>query len=372
VSGGLRDRCVGLFDQELAPVLRRLGQRATGAGDASHLAPSEEATREAVWAALVDAGLLQAARPPAAQAELIEVAELFGAALYQSPLPDTVTAMDLLASTGEPAFTVAIEELASGHQAAALAIRGSGGDEPSALVPVTVDQPAKTVSGTRAFVPFAKDVAYLLVIGTAGGRALAALVPAHQPGVAVRRHDDVGRGDLYAVRLERAVVAGRPAEIGGCYPDVLARARIRHAAYLAGSARGALELAVSRLGTRTAFGQPLARFQALAFRVAALRAELAAALAFIRVCAARADAGDDVRAAAAQALLVAANAARATAEESVHLHGSLGLTEGCDAQLFYRRAAVDGAWLGTLTALRQEAASLLTQARWRTPAPGPA
>jgi alkylation response protein AidB-like acyl-CoA dehydrogenase len=364
VTGSLRDRCADLFDQELTPVLRRLGQRAAGAADSGDLSPQEQATRKNVWAALVDAGVLGAARPPAAQNELVEFAELCGAALYQSALPDTVTVMDLLASTGDPAFAVVIEDLAAGGRSAALAVRERGTDEPASPAALTVDRQAKTVTGTRVFVPFAKDVAYLLAVGKDDGRTLAALVPAGQPGVTVRRQDDVGRGDFYAVRLDGVAVVGDPVEVSGCYPDVLARARLRHAGYLAGSARGALDLAAAHLGARTAFGQPLARFQALAFRLAALRSEVAAALAFTRAGAAWAATGADVRAVAAQALLLAAAAARASAEESVHLHGSFGLTERCDGQLFYRRAAVDADWLGTPTALRREAACLLTDGTW--------
>ncbi|MEN8649790.1 acyl-CoA dehydrogenase family protein [Streptomyces sp. 21So2-11] len=358
-----------LFHEELNPVLRRLGARGKGAGQD---APEEEdvEVRHSVWATLAELGGLEAALPPRlggpadAMARLVEAAELMGPALYQSPFVDTMIAADVLASDGRHDGLLA--EIAAGGRTVALAAREQGTGEPSTPPPLAVDADRGVVSGTRRFVAFAAGVDYLLVTGEAGH----ALVPVHQPGVALHRHDDIGRGDLYRVTLDaaRTAVDGVLAP-GPDYLSALARGRLQQAAYLAGLSRGALELTVERLKKRTAFGRPLATQQAPAYRLAALAAEGTAVLSLVRAVAKDADAGADIRLAAAQALFLAADLAREVSAEAVHLHGAAGLTEEYDVSVFYRRAAVDAMRLGSPTQLRLEAARLLAAAYHSTTEP---
>lgn len=347
-----------LFGEELAPVLRRLGERPRGAGADAPVDEESAGTRAAVWATLAELGALRA-QP---QRDLVRAAELMGAALYQSPYPDTVTAAQLLSATGDARPAPVLEDIARGACTVALAVRADGLTAPSRPGPLTVhgEPGAYAVSGRRDFVAFAADCDHLAVVGAAGDGGLAlALVPVRQPGVRLRRRDDIGRGDLYEVLLERAAVSGDVHDADALFPAALATARIRQAAALAGAARGALELAAGRLKSRRAFGKPLAQHQALAYRLAALAAETATVSAFVRAGAEAADRGEDVRRTGAQALYLAGELARRAAAESVHLHGAYGMTEASDAQLFHRRAAVDAQWLGTGTELLREAAELL-------------
>ncbi|MFI8291565.1 acyl-CoA dehydrogenase family protein [Streptomyces sp. NPDC085614] len=349
-----------LYTDDLAPVLRRLGERPRGAG--ADAPPDEEdaGIRAAVWATLAELGALRLDR----QADLVEAVELMGAALHQSPFADTVTAAELLTATGAPEYRPVLDAIAEGAATVALAVRAEGRTGPGAPGPLVTEGEAGalTVSGSRVFVAFAADCGHLAVPGTVDGRVVLALVPADGPGVRLRRQDDIGRGDLYEVVLDRAAVLGSVHDVDAAYPAVLARARVRQAALLAGSARGALELTRDRLLSRHVFGEPLARHQAPAYRLAALAAEISTVLAFARACAAAADRGEDVRRHGAQVLHLAGELARRTAAEAVHLHGAYGMTEECDAQLFHRRAAVDAQWLGTGTELLRETAALLTAA----------
>ncbi|GAA3463933.1 acyl-CoA dehydrogenase family protein [Saccharothrix longispora] len=337
----------GLFDDETIPLLRRLGERPRGAGAGGRPDPVDEETRAQVWAALTGLGALAGARTPAAPATLaahLAVADLLGRALHQSPYLDTIAAADLLAGRGGP-----VEAIAEEGRTVALALRERGTDRPGDPPPFRVD--GATITATRDFVAFAADVDHLLVVGA--GRA--ALVAVDQPGVRVRRRDDVARGDLYLVELAGAAIDGDVLDVADAFPAVLARARLRHAAYLVGSARAAVRLACDRLRGRNAFGEPLARSTALAHRLAALAADAEAARALVDTAV---TSGVDARL-GAQAALLAGDVARRAAEEVVHLHGALGMTERCDAQLFYRRAAVDAQWYGTATALRAELAATL-------------
>ncbi|WP_157529707.1 acyl-CoA dehydrogenase family protein [Nocardia sp. NRRL S-836] len=300
-----------LFDDDTIPLLRRLGERPRGGGE-----PADEETRRQVLAALVDSG-----RSPA---EVLRAAELMGAALYQSPFLDTVAAAEIFP--------------ASPGRTTGLALREKGTDNPAHPAPVLVRD--GRVTAVRRFVAFAPDVDDLLVVGG----NVAALVAVGQPGVRIRRQDDVGRGDLYTVEIENAVAQVR--DVTADYPAVLARARMRHAAYLVGAAQAALRLTAAHLRERRVFGEPLARSTALAYRLAALHAEAEAVRALIGT--------EPSPKTAAQAVLLAGAVARQSAEEAVHLHGARGMTEHSDAQLFYRRAAVDAQWYGTAADLRAE------------------
>lgn len=335
----LRDRCAELFDDELSPVLRRLGQRPAGVD----LDDEDAALRAGVWAALTDLGALTPAgsADPADRVALADVAELMGSALYQSPYAGTVTA----ASVVDPAL---LNEITVGETTLAVAWHVHGTADPAAPSPLRT---GGRISGERRFVPFAADVDYLLLPGP----DVAALVPVAQPGVRLRRQDELGRGDLYAVSLDSA--EARFVEVN--HSVLLARARVRHAAYLAGLSRGALDLTVVYLKERSAFGAPLARLQALAHRIAALASRTTAVLALARDTARRSDDDPDLPLVAAQVLLLAADLARECAAEAVHLHGAAGMTERNDASLFYRRAAVDAPALGTPRQLRRHAGALL-------------
>ncbi|MEU3644029.1 acyl-CoA dehydrogenase family protein [Lentzea sp. NPDC034063] len=300
-----------LFDDETIPLLRRLGERRRG----DHTPVNEEARRQ-VLAALTES--------EQSTVEVLRAAELMGAALYQSPFLDTVAAAEIFSLS--PGRTVA------------LALREKGTDNPATPAPISVQD--GRVTAVRRFVAFASEVDDLLVVG--GNTA--ALVAVRQPGVRTSRQDDIGRGDLHTVEIQDA--AAQVKDVTADYPGVLARARMRHAAYLAGSAKAAIRLTADHLKERKAFGQPLAKNTALAYRLAALYAEAEAVLALIGT--------EPSPATGARAVLLAGAVARQSAEEAVHLHGAYGMTERSDAQLFYRRAAVDAQWFGTATDLRAE------------------
>lgn len=346
-----------LFNDDLNPVLRRMGERPRGAGRDAVLHGEDAETRATVWSTVAGLGALSCGR----QTELVDIAERMGTALYQSPYADTVTAVDLLHRLPDLADPALVDALRDGTRPVAVAVREHGTTNPATPDPLHTD--GATVTATRRFVGFAADSSLLAVIGTADGETLLALVPTDAPGVRMRRQDDVGRGDLYEVTLDRAPVQGPVHRITEHYPAVLARARVRLAGYLAGAARGGTELAAAHLKSRSAFGRPLAHQQSLAHRLAGLAAETEAVRAFAQGCARAADEGLDIRLVAAEVLALAAELARRAAAESVHLHGAYGMTESCDAQLFYRRAAVDAAWLGTRTDLLTEAGRLLVGTR---------
>jgi alkylation response protein AidB-like acyl-CoA dehydrogenase len=363
-----------LFDDELIPVIRRMSARSPDV----EITGDFEQTRRAVWNGLNAIGAFGLTIPDPATLmtrqlrPALPLAELMGRALYQGAFFDTVLGAELLAAGAILPEECDLAALATGQVAMAVAMREHGGSDPRDPGPIDFGMSGRTVTGTWRFVPHADEADFILVVGRCAhgnnSGLTAAIVPVDQPGVSISRHQDIGRGALFAVKLDRARLLPDGPGPGGMaaapwsalWSASLARARLRQAAYLAGLCQGALDLTIARARARQVFGQPLARMQAPAFRLAALAAQIEAVRSLVAQACADADAGRDVRLLACQSLLIAADLAVEVTADAIQLHGSYGLLEHCDAQLFYRRAIVESMILGTARQLREHAAALLT------------
>jgi len=182
----------------------------------------------------------------------------------------------------------------------------------------------------------------LLVLPELGG-GRAALIDLHGPGVAFERVETWDRGRFFSdIRLTDA--PARPLAIDVRDAKHLARAHLDLAMAWdsVGAADQALTEAVAYMGTRQQFGRPIGSFQALKHRAADLKVglELARALASKAsgVYAERAFTWSDL---AGQARLLAVDAYRAIAEESVQFHGGIGFTWQHDCHLFLKRALMN-------------------------------
>ncbi|WP_316520092.1 acyl-CoA dehydrogenase family protein [Kitasatospora brasiliensis] len=362
-------RFAELLDDELAPLIRRMADRAgppapqSGPDDAD--GEDNASVRVMIWEALTALGAVRLGHEPESQAhqQVAVLAEQLGRVLYQGPLLDTLVATRavLRSSIADGPF---LEDMRAGTAVAA-AIR-SGTTRPD-NEPIEVDLARGTVTAERRFVGFAAEAEHLLITGTtAAGERRTALVPLAQPSVGLRLQEELGRGEMYAVRLSQAQVAtwldfGDDPE--SAWDEILASARIFQAAYLVGLSEGALRLGVRHVTTRRQFGAPLAHRQAPAFLLAGLATRIDAARLLTRAAAWEADQGADCRLAAAQALSMASTLAREATRDVMQLHGARGMTQACDAQLFYRRAAVEAVTLGTPVRLRAEVLPLLTRSR---------
>jgi alkylation response protein AidB-like acyl-CoA dehydrogenase len=102
--------------------------------------------------------------------------------------------------------------------------------------------------------------------------------------------------------------------------------RVIHASRALGLARAAFEAAHRYAGERKQFGQPIRRFQAVAFKLADMDVAIEAATLLVRRAAALADAGRPYHREASIAKLFATEAARDIATQAMQVHGSYGLT----------------------------------------------
>ena len=143
---------------------------------------------------------------------------------------------------------------------------------------------------------------------------------------------------LDRVRVTEADRLGAPGEAW----DAVAAAHRRHAvgfaAETAGSAQGALTMAVEYAKVREQFGSPIGRFQGVKHRCAEMYVDVESARSLTYYAAWAVDhAPDEAPTYASMALARAAEAADTAGEECIQIHGAIGFTWECDAHLYYKR-----------------------------------
>jgi alkylation response protein AidB-like acyl-CoA dehydrogenase len=116
--------------------------------------------------------------------------------------------------------------------------------------------------------------------------------------------------------------------------------RIGVAAMGIGLAQGCLEQSVSWANQRCAFGQAIARYQAVSFELAELQARTEAARGLVFRAAALKDAGCEVTELAAAAKLTASELAVHAANVAMQIHGGYGYMEESGIPRFYRDAKI--------------------------------
>ena len=122
--------------------------------------------------------------------------------------------------------------------------------------------------------------------------------------------------------------------------EVLTDARIAIAALAVGLAQACLDASVAFARERSAFGRPIGAHQAIAIKVADMRAAVETARLATHRAAWLADSGRPHVAEASLAKLVASEAAVAAAREAVQIHGGLGIVEESPLARAYRDAKV--------------------------------
>jgi alkylation response protein AidB-like acyl-CoA dehydrogenase len=116
--------------------------------------------------------------------------------------------------------------------------------------------------------------------------------------------------------------------------------RIGVAAIGVGLAQGCLDHSVKWANQRCAFGQPIARYQAVSFELADLKTRIDASRALVYRAAALKDAGKPTTEAAAAAKLMASELAVHAADVAMQVHGGFGYMEESAIPRYYRDAKI--------------------------------
>ena len=286
----------------------------------------------AVWQQLNELGIVSALFDEAAGGfggsgfDIMVVFEALGRALVVEPFLGALMAGRALAAGGGHDETLA--GIVSGETIAAFAQ-----DDGATPVTATKSGDGWTLSGTKAVVPQAGAASVFVVVVEQDGDPLVLLVPADTAGVSVRSYNTVEGGAAGDVTFD-GVTLGADARVGG---DGQGQAIVDAAVgagllALSAEAVGAMEFVkeatLGYLRDRKQFGVPIGKFQALQHRMATVLLEIEQAQSAV-INAASAFDGDDGKARAralAAAKYTIGRTGALVAEESIQLHGGIGMT----------------------------------------------
>ena len=127
----------------------------------------------------------------------------------------------------------------------------------------------------------------------------------------------------------------------------LSGGRIGIAAQALGIAAGAYELAVKYSKEREAFGKPIARHQAIAFKIASMATDIEAARMLVYRSAWLKDQGLNYDQASSMAKLYAAECAMKHTVEAVQIHGGYGFVKEYHVERLMRDAKITQIYEGT-------------------------
>jgi alkylation response protein AidB-like acyl-CoA dehydrogenase len=127
----------------------------------------------------------------------------------------------------------------------------------------------------------------------------------------------------------------------------LNKGRIGIGSQAVGIAQAAMEEAIAYARVRTAFGQPIANFQAIQFMLADMSAQIEAARLLIRKAAWLTDQGRVPVREAAEAKLVASETAVRVVHDALQIHGAAGYSSESTIERLYRDVRLYPIWEGT-------------------------
>lgn len=292
--------------------------------------------------------------------EEVVVAEELGRALYPGPFFSTVVlGLETLRQAGNPDYTPA---LVSGQRIATVAWAGEDGHFDIDPAPkVQWDDQNDLISGTRLFVTDVALADLLIVVGGFEQGTGIWIADLDSPGVHRREIPTVDRTRrMGEVALEDAhawILAHGP---GAAFQPLRDRALAALAVEAVGVSSAALELALDHARSRQQFGRPIGSFQAVSHPLAQayLEVETARSLAYWAAWAVTENDPEASRAAAA-AKARAAEAAVATCERAIQVHGGTGFTWEHPLHRFYKRALGIAAFMGWAGELRSRVAAEL-------------
>jgi alkylation response protein AidB-like acyl-CoA dehydrogenase len=248
-----------------------------------------------------------------------------------------------------------VPPLARGEEIAAFALTesGAGSDASAMLSRATGDGDRATITGTKQWITNGSYASVFNVFAREDDRRISGfLVRSGADGFAVTREEEkLGQNSSSTADLAfEDTPAERLGPAGGGMRIALSTldgGRIGIAAQATGIAQAAFEVATAYAKERTAFGGPIARFQAIQHKLADMQTEIEAARALTWRAARLKAAGRPHTVEGAQAKLFASGVARRQTSEAIQVLGGYGYTKEFPVERYYRDAKVTEIYEGT-------------------------
>ena len=216
------------------------------------------------------------------------------------------------------------------------------------------------LSGIKQFISSGSNAQLAIVFAVTdrerGKKGITAfLVPTETPGFRVtrlehklgQRASDTAQLAFDDVELAPDMMLGAEGEGYRIALSNLEGGRIGIAAQSVGMARAAYEAALSYAREREAFGKPIIEQQAVAFRLADMATQIAAARGLVFDAAARRDAGEPCIKEASMAKLFASEMAERVSSDAIQIHGGYGYVADFPVERIYRDVRVCQIYEGT-------------------------
>ena len=289
-----------------------------------------------------------------------ELARVCPAVAVTMSVTNSVCCWPIQAFATEEVKKTVLPELASGEAIGGFGLTEPGaGSDAGAMKTVAVrDGDSWVLDGEKAWITNAAYGRYFVVLAktdpSAGHKGVSAfLVPADSEGFSVGASEEKmglkasNTATLYFTGC-RIPAANLLAEEGQGFRVAMAtldHSRVGIAAQAVGIHQRALELAVSYAQEREQFGKPIAKHQSIAFKIADMATELAAARSLTYHAASTH--GPAAGRLASQAKLYASEAANRACWESLQIHGGNGFCEDYEIARLYRDVRVTTIYEGT-------------------------
>jgi alkylation response protein AidB-like acyl-CoA dehydrogenase len=215
------------------------------------------------------------------------------------------------------------------------------------------------LSGTKCFVPMADRAEHFLVLARNGGGegldgACAFIVPRGAAGLTISAPEKrlglraLPTSTLELERVELPADARLGGENGLDARRLVNLSRTALAAVQVGLSRAVMEYAIPYAKDREAFGEAIARKQAIAFALAEMRIETDAMRWLVWKAASRLERGEDATREAHLARLYCARQAMKIADDGVQVLGGHGFIREHPVEMWYRNARTLGVLEGTV------------------------
>jgi alkylation response protein AidB-like acyl-CoA dehydrogenase len=285
-----------------------------------------------------------------------QVLEAQGRTIASSPLLSTamIGASALMLAGSEKQKSEYLPKIASGDLIVALAVDEGAHHDPSHItLAAKKSGSGYALSGEKRYVANGPEADLLIVAAQTDKGVTLFLVPTNAKGVSrttLKTLDAHSAANIAFANVEIGAdaVLGAVDQGAGVLDAILDRARIGLAAEMLGASDAAFEMTSEYLKVRKQFGQLIGSFQALQHRAAIMFTELE----LTRSCVAAAlDALDrnanNISELASLAKARAGETLHLVSNETVQMHGGIGMTDAHDSGLYMKRARVLEALYGS-------------------------
>ena len=242
---------------------------------------------------------------------------------------------------------------------------GNGSDSAAASTTAVLDGDEWVINGTKAWITNAHDAHAAIVIATTDKsqkhRGLSAfIVPTDAPGFSLGKKEDklgirassTGNLIMEGVRVPRGNLLGGEGNGFKVAMSTLDGGRIGIASQALGIAQASLECAMEYAQQRKAFNQPIAKLQAIQFKLSDMAMRVEGARLLTHRAAALKGNKENYTKEAAMAKLAASEAATANAHAAIQVLGGMGYVTEMPAERHYRDARITEIYEGTSEIMR--------------------